>query len=259
MPYTLLLVDDDQDFREEFCEFMDGYTVLQAANGEEALELLKRPHEIDLVLLDVRLPGLRGTQVLQRIKKLDPNLGIVILTGYSSKDVAVEALQGRADDYLEKPLQPDRVRSAIEKILAAKEQDPSLEASDPAGKIERVKRFAERNWHKKISLSDAAAAVHFSPKYLSRLFKQIVGTGFSAYRLRIKLQKARELMASGQNVSQIADGLGYENSESFIRIFKKYTGATPRKFRTRERLGRSGKAAVSKRKPRRALAVSRKR
>jgi two-component system, response regulator YesN len=233
MPYTLLLVDDDRDFRQEFRDHFDEYVVLEAASGEAALQLLRKPNEVDLVLLDVRLPGQRGTQVLQTIRRMDPNLGIIILTGYSSKDVAVEALQGHADDYLEKPLRLDRVKATIERVLASHGTDPPLETSDPAAKVEKAKRFAERNWNLKISLHDAAEAVHLSPKYLSRLFKQMAGTGFSAYRLRIKLRKARELMEKGQNVSQVALSLGYENSESFIRIFKKYEGTTPRRARAR--------------------------
>ena len=62
------------------------------------MQLLRKPNEIDLVLLDVMMPGLSGTEVLREMKKLSPNLAIIILTGYSSKDVAIEALKGHADD-----------------------------------------------------------------------------------------------------------------------------------------------------------------
>lgn len=118
MPYTLLLVDDDREFRAEFRDCFDDYAVMEAHNGEEALAILKKPNEIDLVILDVMMPGARGTLVLREIKKLAPSLGIVILTGHSSKDVAVEALKGRADEYLEKPFDPGAARAVIERLLA---------------------------------------------------------------------------------------------------------------------------------------------
>ncbi len=102
MPYNVLLVDDDKMFREELREALEDYRVVEAANGKEALEILKKPNEIDIVMLDVMMPGLPGTEVLKEIKKISPSLSVVMLTGYSSKDVAIEALKGRADDYIEK-------------------------------------------------------------------------------------------------------------------------------------------------------------
>ena len=104
MPYNILLVDDDEDFRYEFRELFDDYNIVEAKNGLDALDLLKKPNEIDLVVLDVVMPGLRGTQVLKEIKSISPELGIIILTGHSSKDTAIAALKGKADDYIEKPL-----------------------------------------------------------------------------------------------------------------------------------------------------------
>jgi AraC-like DNA-binding protein len=71
-----------------------------------------------------------------------------------------------------------------------------------------------------------------SPKYLSRVFKERTGTGYSAYRLKIKAKEAQRLLSrAGLSVSEIADKLGYKNVESFIRQFKKMTGTTPSAFR----------------------------
>ena len=75
----------------------------------------------------------------------------------------------------------------------------ALDSCDVKGKVERVKHFAERNLHKKISLEDAASAVSLSPKYLSRIFKQETGKGFSEYRSGLRMQKARELLEIAKN------------------------------------------------------------
>lgn len=232
MSYNILLVDDDIDFREEFREAFEDYRFVEAQSGAEALEVLARPNEIDLVILDVRLPDARGTRVLTEIKRLAPGLPVVILTGFSTKDVAVEALKGNADDYVEKPVDVEKTAGIIRRLLLdGKEPWPGADAS-AADKIERIKSYVDRNYDKTVGLEDAASLVCLSPKYLSRLFKERTGLGFNEYRLGRKIEHAKGLLEeTGATVSQIAFRLGYQNAESFIRIFKKTTGLTPSAFR----------------------------
>ena len=232
MPETILIVDDDKEFREEFKEFLAGYEVKEASDGREALELLRKAHNIDLVILDVNMPHISGIDVLTEIKKTDPDLGTIILTGYSDKDTAIDALKGHADDYIEKPVDPEKLKAIIERILEKKHAGSDIDIVSMKGKIEKVKRFVERNCFKKTGLEDAARVVCLSPKYLSRIFKECAGESYIAYRLKIKIEKAKEILRQGGfNISQIAYKLGYENPESFIRQFKKLTGKTPTKFR----------------------------
>jgi CheY-like chemotaxis protein len=91
MPYQILVVDDDKKFREEFKECFKEYEVLEAGSGEEALAILKKPYEVDLVLLDVKLPGKEGTEILKEIKGIAPELPILMLTAFSRKDVEIQA------------------------------------------------------------------------------------------------------------------------------------------------------------------------
>jgi YesN/AraC family two-component response regulator len=229
---SVLLVDDDPVFRSEFQECFGEYGVVQAGNGEEALSILKKPNAIDLVFLDVRMSGLSGIDVLSRIRKLNPNLRVVILTGYSSKDIAIEALRGQADDYIEKPLDIEATKQIMEKFIGRRRGAPGLDSIDAVQKIERVKEFVRRNIFKKITLEDAASAVCLSPKYLSRIFKDHAGVGFNDYKLALKMDEARNLLlTTGYTVEQITDKLGYQTAESFIRQFKKHTSQTPGCFR----------------------------
>lgn len=231
MSYNILLVDDDRDFRDEFREAFDDYRFVEAQNGAEALEALARPNEIDLVILDVRLPDMRGTRVLTEIKRLAPKLPVVILTGFSTKDVAVEALKGDADDYVEKPVDVEKTAGIIRRLLLD-EKEPWPGAGSATDKIERIKSYVDRNYDKTVGLADAASLVCLSAKYLSRLFKERTGLGFNEYRLERKIEHAKSLLGeTGATVSQIAFRLGYQNAESFIRIFKKTTGLTPSQFR----------------------------
>jgi len=238
MPYNILLVDDDKEFRSEFKDCFEDYHIIEVSSGQEALQMLKKANEIDLVILDVMMPGLRGTEVLKAIKRIDPDLGIIILTGHGSKDVIVEALRGHADEYIEKPFHINKTKEIIEKVLELKNAKDTPYASGLNGKIERVKRFVQRNYHRKVCLKEAAQAVCLSPKYLSRIFKQKKNMRFSEYRLGIKIEKAKALLHdTGYNVDQISDKMGYQNAESFIRIFKKSTGLTPTQYRKRSKKG----------------------
>ncbi len=232
MPYNIMLVDDDGAFREELSECLEDYRVVEAGDGKTAVDLLKRPNEIDLILLDEMMPGRRGTDVLTEIKRLAPEISVIMLTGHSSKAVAIKALKGDADDYIEKPVDVEELLKSIRVLLhgrgAAKDGYPP--GTD--GKIERVKEFLERNYHKRVSLEDVADLVCLSPKYLSRLFKEKTGVGFNDYRIGIKMEKAGEILReSGLTVNEISYRLGYRNMESFIRMFKKVKGLTPTEFR----------------------------
>jgi two-component system response regulator YesN len=226
MPYTILIVDDDKDFLAEFREILEEeYDVLHATSGEEALTLMKKPNLIDLVVLDVRMPGIQGTEALKRIKEISPGVFIVILTGYSTKDVIVESLRSHADDFLEKPLKIDATLSTIRKLLSKKQ-------GDVQGIIEKIKYFIEKNYHKNISLNEASDAIHLSPKYISRLFKDNFGMGFNDYKLKLKMGKAKELLEKTDlTVNEVSYKVGYVNAESFVRMFKKIVKATPSQYR----------------------------
>lgn len=236
MSNTILLVDDDKEFREEFKECFDEYNVLEAGNGREGIDILRKPNEIDIVILDIRMPGLNGIDVLKEMKAIDPSLGIIIMTGFGSKDVVVEALRHQSNDYIEKPMAVDKTRKIIEKVLDLSEKNEYKDTGSANSKIEKVKKYLERNYNKKVTLNDAAAIVFLNPKYLSRVFKQNTGVEFKEFVLKLKIEKAKELLnKSDFSVEQMSYKLGYQNSESFIRIFKNITGKTPSEFRGKKK------------------------
>jgi len=234
MAYNLLLVDDDSDFRLEFCESFRKYEIVQAADGETALGILKKPNAIDLVLLDETMPGMQGTEVLVEIKKIKPDVKIVMLTANRSRDVVVDALKGRADEFIEKPMKVEQTREIIEKLIGEKESAGIPETCNIREKIEKVKKFIERNFDKKVTLAEAAEHAGLSANYLSRAFEDLTGAGFRDFKSGVKVKKGQELLKQGFNVNQISDRLAYANSESFIRTFKKITGYTPSVFRNKK-------------------------
>ncbi len=117
---SVLIVDDEEGIRETLSGIFqdEGYNVITAGSGEEALKILKEQSP-DLVLLDVWLSGIDGVETLQEIKKTNPELPVVIISGHGNIELAVKTTRVGAYDFLEKPLSLERVllvaRRALEK------------------------------------------------------------------------------------------------------------------------------------------------
>ncbi|MEW6232457.1 MAG: sigma-54 dependent transcriptional regulator [Chloroflexota bacterium] len=123
MPYTILILDDDNNMRWVLRRALTqaGYNVAMAATGEEGLELLSR-EPIDLVLLDMRMPGLDGLGVLRRFRESREDVPVILLTAYASVQTAVEAIKLGAWDYLGKPFDVDELKLLIARALEQREE-----------------------------------------------------------------------------------------------------------------------------------------
>jgi two-component system response regulator AtoC len=114
---VILVVDDDDGLRESFRLVLeDEYELLDASDGKQALEVL-RASPVDLVLLDIRLPDLDGIQVLERIKALDEQIEVILVTAVKTVRTAVAAMKLGAFDYLTKPFEEDELVAVIRRAL----------------------------------------------------------------------------------------------------------------------------------------------
>nr|WP_320016688.1 response regulator [uncultured Desulfobacter sp.] len=104
IPVKILIVDDEKDFVEMFSLRLtrQGEKVSVAYSGQEALDLLEKT-KIDVVILDIRMPGMDGIETLKRIKAAYPLVEVIMLTGHGSTETAVEGMKAGAFDYLMKP------------------------------------------------------------------------------------------------------------------------------------------------------------
>jgi two-component system, sensor histidine kinase and response regulator len=126
--FKILIVDDEpgiregtkrilQNFKVDY-PFMDehvDFNVLEAATGEEGIEIIESQHP-DIILLDNKLPGIQGVEVLDYVKKKQYDIVIVMITSYASLDLAVKATRDGAYDFIPKPFTPQEIRSSIENI-----------------------------------------------------------------------------------------------------------------------------------------------
>jgi DNA-binding NtrC family response regulator len=123
---TILVVDDEQSVRNSLKKWFisEGFTVETAQNADEAMTCL-RNHKIDLVLLDIKMPGMSGIEFNRWIRTQNADVIVIMMTAFASVDTAVEALKDGAYDYVAKPVDPDDlthiVRNALEKKRLANE------------------------------------------------------------------------------------------------------------------------------------------
>ena len=108
--FNVLLVDDEAEFVETLVKRLRKRKVNTAAvgSGEEALEILKEM-PIDVVVLDVKMPGMDGIETLRQIKKISPLVEVIMLTGHANMEVAIEGMELGAFDYLMKPMDIDEL------------------------------------------------------------------------------------------------------------------------------------------------------
>ena len=138
-PFTMMLVDDEVDFLETLLKRVRrrNVDVVGAKSGDEALAMLDAK-PVDVVVLDVKMPGMGGLETLREIKKRCPLVEVIMLTGHASMEVAIEGMEGGAFDYLMKPmdidellyklqdaykkktLHEDRIRHAVSEVSEAK-------------------------------------------------------------------------------------------------------------------------------------------
>jgi DNA-binding NtrC family response regulator len=116
MDWRVLFIDDEEGIRKVMSIVLEdaGYRVITAESGERGLELL-REHSPQIVITDIRMPGMDGIEVLRRVKEEDSNLEVIVVTAFAEMDVAVRALQSDASDFITKPIKDEALFVALER------------------------------------------------------------------------------------------------------------------------------------------------
>ena len=141
MKSNILVVDDENVARQSLTDILklEGYNVASAPNGQAAVEYV-RTHPVDLMIVDLRMPGMDGLEVVQVVNQMAPDTEIVLLTAFASTDSAVQALRLRIHDYLIKPAAPAQVIASVKKGLARRAA--KLEAKSGSGEVSEIDEAA---------------------------------------------------------------------------------------------------------------------
>lgn len=232
--------------------------ISSAVNGLDALEILKQKN-IDVIISDIRMPGLNGLELAEYVITHSPKARIIFLTGFSDFSYAQSAINYGVTDYLLKPVAPDQlmetVKKAIhsielelytQKIVEAYEQtnaEQNCGAMNAAQQITQSFRnmsepmmsmltYLAENYKQNISLHTLAEQSHFSPMHVSRLFKKETGYSFLEVLNAIRLLHATRLLrCEPDKINLICEKIGINDQRYFSQVFKKVFACTPLEYR----------------------------
>ena len=121
---NVLLVDDEVSFVETFSERLElrDFEISKAFSGEEALEILNENKNVEIVILDVKMPGMDGIETLTEIKRKYPLVEVMMLSGHADVTSAIDGMKQGAFDYLMKPVDMDQIISKVTEAVAKKRQ-----------------------------------------------------------------------------------------------------------------------------------------
>ena len=136
----ILIVDDEKNIRMTLSQSLEslGVETDMAGNGEEALTKLKEK-DFGLILLDIRMPGMDGMEVLRQVREVRPDIRIIMITAYGTIGSAVEAMKLGAVDFLQKPFDPEEIRELVSRVLNREKLDEQ-KGGDYSSTLELVKR-----------------------------------------------------------------------------------------------------------------------
>lgn len=204
----------------------------EANNGVTALEELERKMP-DVLFTDIRMPGLNGLELLEKLNEKGYELKVVFITGYADFEYAQTALRLGAFDYLVKPIDQDKLEEVLDRLMEdSGTGDMSMEADVNPTTIQRIIQEIKQNYANDITLTDLARKYGISTSHLSGLIKEELRMSFSEYIAARRVQKAKELLAEERiSIEEIAAQVGYSDYFYFTKVFKKNAGISPSKYR----------------------------
>jgi DNA-binding response OmpR family regulator len=136
----ILIVDDEKNIRLTLSQALEtlGAEIDTAANGEEALTKLKG-RKFGLILLDIRMPGMDGMEVLRQVREIRPDIRVIMITAYGTVESAVEAMKLGAVDFLQKPFDPEEIRELVLRVMDREKLDEH-HLADYASRLELAKK-----------------------------------------------------------------------------------------------------------------------
>lgn len=249
---NVLIVDDEPRTREGVrktleAEWGDELRLLTAASAAEAMAIMEED-PIHLLITDIRMPEISGLSMVESQIGRGIKPVVIVISGHAVFDYAQHAIRLGVAQYLLKPLEKrklvEAVRQALElektkkrqmtleRVVDAKLLDLNEGEAPACDSVEKAKRYVEERLHLAPGLKEVAEYVHLNASYFSQLFKEQTGLTFSDFLSRRKLQKGKELLLmSNLPIHEIAEQVGYQNSKSFIKVFKENTGLSPSQYR----------------------------
>lgn len=229
----ILLVEDDGTFRDLIKgAFERQYNILEASSCSEAIKQIKKP--IDLALIDYSLPDGDGLDILKALREANRELPVIMMTAYSTEDLAIKAFRSGATDYLKKPFTFTYLTGKLSEIFEGKKngEEPESATGREVFIMDCIAAFIEENYTKKMTRDELAAKACMDRYKFSKMFNERFGQGMKSYLNTIRIKKAAELLQNQElGVAEVAFSVGYGSVPHFCRVFREAYGLSPKEHR----------------------------
>lgn len=264
--YKVMIIDDEETIREGLRSVINWNEhncsiIGEAEDGDEGVRLITalRP---DIILTDVRMPGLNGLEMISQIKNLHQNCIVIILTGFREFEYAQQAVKLGAFRLILKPTNTDELLQTIDDAIAelkkqatsqnelanlrtklkesygitqvAREDSTNTSETSANTRYLAAKsiEILKANYCKDIDLKFVADQLYISTWHLSKLLKKETGSNFIDILNEIRIEESKKMLLLPQyKVYEIAEKVGYTDVPYFSKLFKKHTGQTPVEFK----------------------------
>ena len=227
----VLIIDDEPHIIEALTLTVKwekfGFSIGDAvSNAQCALELLKS-NRYSLIFTDIRMPGVDGLKLIEKIRESDSDTEVVIISGYNNFEYAKRAISLKVSSYILKPIDPEEVEQFLAQMKAKFDSSENIQKplTEVYGDFGEVIQYVNDNYRKSITVKDLSEKFHINTAYLGVKFKQATGDGFHSYinKLRIEYVKANYRRRNCKMSFLITDA-GFSSHQHFYKQFRKIEG-----------------------------------
>lgn len=238
------IIDDNPLITQAIAMTIDwatlGCVVVGTADNGESAQALICERKVDIIVSDIKMPGMDGLTLCERINALDIHAKIILMTGYQEFELAQRAVRVGAFDLLAKPVANEEicrvVKCAIEVLEKERVERPRLAPSrateNASPLVRRAVCYLEQHFDEDITLEELSAKLIVNPSYLSRMIKKEIGKGFVEILTDARLDMAKQMLEQpNAKVYLVAEQVGYKDYAYFYQVFKKRFGISPTEYR----------------------------
>lgn len=220
-----LIAEDEKLEREYLCSVLKRRyptaIIDEAANGNEAYEYFTL-NQYTLCILDIQMPYMNGLEVIEKIRKLDNEVPILISTAHTVFEYARKAIGLGVNEYLVKPYSAKTLNTVLDHFHIVEDN-----------LMDQILTYLNQHYQKGVSLDELAEQFGFSRFTLSRMINEETHKSLSELISSIRIDKAKELLDKGYSVQNTAYETGFVDSSYFTKTFRKITGMTPSEYSTK--------------------------
>lgn len=244
MNKRILIIEDEEGLRQSLeAALGDCYYLVLAESAEEAWELLFFFGEhVDLIITDIVLPGMDGLEFIKKLRKINPCIPAIVMTGFSNHERAVDAANINISGYVQKPFDIIFLQAKIEEAFnnngygrffnIAPGQLLNKAPSDLNPLTYKALSEIYKNLQADLTIADLAERLGISARQLSRVFKVDCGMSPGSYTIRLRIEVAKRLLKNSQHpVKEILELIRVKNNSYFFNSFRRMAGVSPEEFR----------------------------